>query len=148
VLRDPGLGEAEQANEVVHGSLAAGEDVQDLPPPGFRHRVERVCGRRCSCHGFILYTDIGICVGSLERGPGWRYFAAAEVAPDWEDRTGQAGYFIVEVLIADRFRGLAFQAVEPEGPGYPPDQIELFSEVHLRSELGLGDGDLIVVALA
>jgi CTP-dependent riboflavin kinase len=86
--------------------------------------------------------------GSLERGPGWRYFAAAEVAPDWEDRTGQAGYFIVEVLIADRFRGLAFQAVEPEGPGYPPDQIELFSEVHLRSELGLGDGDLIVVALA
>jgi CTP-dependent riboflavin kinase len=86
--------------------------------------------------------------GPLERGPEWRYLAAAEVAPDWEDRTGQAGYFLVEVLIADRFRGLAFQAVEPEGPGYPPDQIELFSEVHLRRTLGLGDGDAIAVSLA
>ncbi len=45
------LSQAEQLDEVVHGPLAAGEDVQDLPPPGLRHRVERVRCRRCSGHG-------------------------------------------------------------------------------------------------
>jgi CTP-dependent riboflavin kinase len=83
----------------------------------------------------------------LERGPCWRYVAAAEITPDWEARTGQAGYFLAPVLVAARYRGLAFQAVEPEGRGYPPDQIELFCEAHLRRELGLGDGDRIAVLL-
>jgi CTP-dependent riboflavin kinase len=84
----------------------------------------------------------------LERGPRWRYVSAAEITPDWEARTGQAGYFLAPVLVAGRFRGLAFQAVERGGPGYPPDQIELFCEVHLRRELGLGDGDRIGVRLS
>src|SRR5215831_10995993 len=79
---------------------------------------------------------------SLERGPSWRYVAAAEIAPDWEARTGQSGYFIAPVTIAGRLRGLAFQAVEL---GYPPDQIELFCEAHLRTTLGLGDGDPIAL---
>jgi CTP-dependent riboflavin kinase len=83
----------------------------------------------------------------LERGPRWRYVAAAEITPDWEARAGQAGYFLAPVLVAARYRGLAFQAVEPEGRGYPPDQIELFCEAHLRRELGLGDGDRIAVLL-
>jgi CTP-dependent riboflavin kinase len=83
----------------------------------------------------------------LERGPSWRYVAAAAIAPDWEARTGQAGYFVAPVTVAGRFRGLAFQAVEPAGRGYPPDQIELFCEVHLRMELGLEDGDPIAVRL-
>ena len=81
----------------------------------------------------------------LERGPRWRYVAAADIRPDWEARTGQAGYFLAPVLIAGRYRGLAFQAVERGGAGYPPDQIELFCEAHLRRELGLGDGDRIAV---
>jgi CTP-dependent riboflavin kinase len=85
--------------------------------------------------------------GPLERGPEWRYVAATEVGPDWTARTGQAGYFLVEVVIEDRLRGLAFQAVEPEGTGYPSDQIELFSEVHLRTELGLDDGDPLSVSV-
>jgi len=79
---------------------------------------------------------------------GWRYVAADEVAPDWEARTGQSGYFLAPVTIAGRFRGLAFQAVEPVGLGYPPDQIELFAEVHLRSALGLSDGDRLEIASA
>jgi CTP-dependent riboflavin kinase len=86
--------------------------------------------------------------GPLEQGSGWRYLAAAEIAPDWEARTGQAGYFLAPVTVAGRFRGLAFQAVEPEGRGYPLDHIELFCEVHLRGELGLGDGDPIAVWLS
>jgi CTP-dependent riboflavin kinase len=83
----------------------------------------------------------------LERGPSWRYMPAAEITPDWEERTGQAGYFLASVTVAGRYRGLAFQAVEPGERGYPPDQIELFCEAHLRAELGLDDGDLIAVWL-
>jgi CTP-dependent riboflavin kinase len=85
--------------------------------------------------------------GPLERGPSWRYLPAAEIAPDWEERTGQAGYFLASATVAGRYRGLAFQAVEPGECGYPPDQIELFCEAHLRAELGLDDGDLIAVWL-
>ena len=65
---------------------------------------------------------------------------AKEIGPDWEETTGQAGYFIVAVRIEDRYRGIAFQADEP---GYPADQVELISEVKLREALGLGDGDPI-----
>jgi CTP-dependent riboflavin kinase len=83
----------------------------------------------------------------LERGPSWSYMPAAEITPDWEARTGQAGYFLVPVTVAGRYRGRAFQAVEPGGRGYPVDQIELFCEAHLRAELGLDDGDLIPVWL-
>jgi len=85
--------------------------------------------------------------GPLERGPSWHYMSAAEIAPDWEERTGQTGYFLAPVTVAGRFRGLAFQAVEPGVAGYPRDQIELFCEVRLRAELGLHDGDPIAVLL-
>ena len=81
----------------------------------------------------------------LERGTEWKYLPAADVGPDWEARTGQAGYFHVPVVIAGRYRGLAFQADEPGEPGYPRDQIELFSEVRLRDALGLEDGDHLAV---
>src|SRR5262245_57756445 len=84
---------------------------------------------------------------SLDRSPAWRYVPAAEISADWEARSGQTGYFLTRVTIANRYRGVAFQAIEHDGPGYPPDQIELFSEVHLRSALGLGDGDPIAVSV-
>jgi CTP-dependent riboflavin kinase len=83
----------------------------------------------------------------LERGSTWRYLPAAEIAPDWEKRTGQSGYFLAPVTVAGRYRGVAFQAVEPGECGYPPDQIELFCEAHVRAQLGLGDGDPIAVLL-
>jgi CTP-dependent riboflavin kinase len=83
----------------------------------------------------------------LERNSSWRYVAAAEVAPDWEARSGQSGYFLARATVAGRFRGLAFQAVELDEPAYPPDQIELVCEVLLRAELGLRDGDPIAVRL-
>jgi CTP-dependent riboflavin kinase len=86
--------------------------------------------------------------GPLERGPGWRYVTAAEITSDWEERTGQSGYYLAPVTIAHRYRGLAFQAVEPVGRGYPPDQLELFCEIHLRRQLGLRDGDRILVQLS
>jgi len=78
------------------------------------------------------------------RGTGWRYVPADAIAPDWQARTGQAGYFVVPVLIADRHRGIAFQGDEPD---YPPDQVELVSDTRLRAGLGLTDGDPISFAV-
>jgi CTP-dependent riboflavin kinase len=31
----------------------------------------------------------------VDRGSSWRYVAAAEISPDWEARSGQAGYFLI-----------------------------------------------------
>ena len=84
---------------------------------------------------------------ALERGSRWRYVRAAEISPDWEAQSGQAGYFMVAVTIAQRYRGLAFQADEYGDAEYPADQIELVSEVHLRTELGLSDGDGIAFSI-
>ena len=71
-----------------------------------------------------------------------RYVAASDVDPGWEARTAQTGYHMVPVLVAKRYRGIAFQADEP---GYPEDLLEVMCEVHLRSTLGLQDGDPISV---
>jgi CTP-dependent riboflavin kinase len=84
----------------------------------------------------------------LQRGPNWRYVPADGIAPDWEERTGQAGYFVAAVTVADRHRALAFQALEPGESEYPRDQIELFCEVHLRDLLGLRDGDPVAIWLS
>jgi CTP-dependent riboflavin kinase len=85
--------------------------------------------------------------GPLVRDERWRFLPSEEIAPSWTERSGQTGYFLATVLVEGTHRALAFQAVEPEGSGYPPDQIELLSDTHLRSALGLADGDAITVSL-
>ena len=109
------------------GSARRGCPRARLPAP-------RAAGRRFACIRCII-----------DRGSSWRYVAAAEISLDWERRSGQAGYFVAPVVIAWRYRGVAFQADEPGDPGYPSDQVELFSEVHLRGALGLTDGDTVAV---
>jgi CTP-dependent riboflavin kinase len=74
----------------------------------------------------------------LDRSLATRYVAASDIDPGWEAATGQSGYHLVPVLLAGRYRGIAFQADEP---GYPEDLVEIMCEVHLRSRLGLDDGD-------
>jgi CTP-dependent riboflavin kinase len=49
-----------------------------------------------------------------------------------------------EVLIAGQYRGILFQGDEPE---YPPEQVELLSDQHLRTTLGLRDGDMLEFTL-
>jgi CTP-dependent riboflavin kinase len=83
----------------------------------------------------------------LARDERWRFLPSEAIAPDWAERSGQSAYFLADVVVEGAHRALAFQAVESEGPGYPPDQLELLSETHLRSVLGLADGDAIAVSL-
>jgi CTP-dependent riboflavin kinase len=85
--------------------------------------------------------------GPVKRDSSWRYIAAQEIGPGWEEATGQTGYHLLPILVAGRHRGVAFQADEPGGPGYPVDQVELICEAHLRRELGLADGDTITFAI-
>jgi CTP-dependent riboflavin kinase len=81
------------------------------------------------------------------RDAGWRYLPAGEIGPRWEEATGHTGYHLVPVLVEGCYRGVAFQADEPGGPGYPADQVELICETHLRRELGLEDGDPITFSI-
>jgi CTP-dependent riboflavin kinase len=85
--------------------------------------------------------------GPVKRDSSWRYIAAQEIGPGWEEATGQTGYHLLPILVAGRHRGVAFQADEPGGPGYPVDQVELICEAHLRRELGLADGDTITFSI-
>ena len=51
MLGDLGLGQAEGADQVVHRPLAAGQDIEDLPPPGLGDGVEGVGGGGGARHG-------------------------------------------------------------------------------------------------
>ncbi|MGI9611055.1 MAG: DUF120 domain-containing protein [Acidimicrobiia bacterium] len=68
------------------------------------------------------------------------YIPSRELSAEWEEQTGQAGYFLVPVTVGGQYRGIAMQADEPD---YPPGLVELMSEVHLRSALDLVDDSLI-----
>lgn len=72
------------------------------------------------------------------------YLPASELAQDWSERTGQTGYRWARVKIENRFDGVAARAEEPD---YPEDLIEIICGVHLRSTLGLEDGDEIKVTV-
>jgi CTP-dependent riboflavin kinase len=57
----------------------------------------------------------------------------------WKDHAPhRQGIRCGEGLIAGQYRGILFQGDEPE---YPPQQVEILSEQHLRTTLGLRDGD-------
>lgn len=63
----------------------------------------------------------------------------------WRDHAPhRQGIKYGEVLIAGQYRGVMFQGDEPE---YPPEQVEILSDQHLRATLGLRDGDLLEFTL-
>jgi CTP-dependent riboflavin kinase len=63
----------------------------------------------------------------------------------WRDHApNRTGIRCGEVLIAGRYRGVVFQGDEPE---YPPAQVEILSDHHLRATLGLRDGDMLEFTL-
>ena len=63
----------------------------------------------------------------------------------WRDHAPhRQGIRFGEVLIAGQYRGIIFQGDEPE---YPPEQVEILSDHHLRTTLGLHDGDMLEFTL-
>ena len=74
------------------------------------------------------------------------YFTEADLGGNvWRDHApNRTGIRCAEVLIAGRYRGLLFQGDEPE---YPPAQVEIMSDHHLRTTLGLHDGDMLAFSL-
>jgi CTP-dependent riboflavin kinase len=74
------------------------------------------------------------------------YFTEEELGEHvWRDHApNRTGIRCGEVLIAERYRGMVFQGDEPE---YPPAQVEILSDHHLRATLGLRDGDMLAFTL-
>src|SRR5918999_2045320 len=64
------LSQSEHAHEFVYGTLAAGEGIQDLPPPGLGHRVEGIRCRRCAGHPRGSYIPISEYVKAFAEGGG------------------------------------------------------------------------------
>jgi CTP-dependent riboflavin kinase len=75
-----------------------------------------------------------------------RYLTEGDLGGNvWRDHApNRTGIHCGEVIIAGRYRGIVFQGDEPE---YPPEQVELMSDHHLRATLGLRDGDPITFSL-
>jgi CTP-dependent riboflavin kinase len=74
------------------------------------------------------------------------YFTEDELGGHvWRDHApNRTGIRCGEVLIAGRYRGIVFQGDEP---AYPPAQVEILSDHHLRATLGLRDGDMLEFTL-
>ena len=101
-----------------------------------RFPVSRLCPAPSTC----------ACPGRLNEDP------AGATCLLWRSRLiggrepAETGYFLVPVTVAGRYRGLAFQAVEP-GSAVSARPGRAVLEAHLHVELGLDDGDLIAVWL-
>src|SRR5256885_5539694 len=129
-----------------------GKDSQDVVVPG------RGFGAQCKTNPAVLQaaqrlTGLILVPGTLNvRLPQpfdgllpW-YFTEADLGENvWRDHApNRTGIRCGEVLLAGRYRGIVFQGDEPE---YPPAQVEIMSDRHLRDTLGLHDGDVLAFAL-
>jgi CTP-dependent riboflavin kinase len=99
------------------------------------------------------FTDLHLVPGTLNvrlsqpfDGTLTRYLTEDDLGGRvWRDHAPhRQGIRCGEVLIAGQYRGILFQGDEPE---YPPDQVELLSDQHLRTTLGLRDGDRLEFTL-
>ena len=125
----------------LHGVVVPGRGrgAELLADDRVLDRIEKLFGLR------VVPGTLNVrLVAPFERTRATRYVAASDVDPGWGAATGQVGYHLAPVLVEGRYRGIAFQADEP---GYPEDLIEIMCEVHLRSSLGLEDGDPIAATV-
>jgi CTP-dependent riboflavin kinase len=95
------------------------------------------------------FTELNLVPGTLNvrlpqpfDGPLTGYLTEDNLGGDvWHDHAPhRQGIRYGEVLIAGRYRGMLFQGDEPE---YPPEEVEILSAKHLRTKLGLRDGDML-----
>lgn len=117
-----------------------GFGAQRMTNPAVLHAAQRVTGLTLvpgtlnvrlpqpfdgTLTGYLTEDDLG--------GNVWRDHAPNRQGIRWG-----------EVLIAGQYRGIMFQGDEPE---YPSAQVEILSEQHLRTTLGLRDGDMLTFTL-
>jgi len=90
-------------------------------------------------------TDLDVVPGTLNVRLPCPFDARLEgYISDEEFGDVAVGGWVAEVVIEGRFRGYLFRGDEP---GYPPDQVELISDHHLREALRLREGDEIEFTL-
>ena len=110
-----------------------------------RRRLERTADERVRYANESLLHDVVPVLDNFDRALAARYLPATELDPDWARTTGQFGYFWIPVVIQGRIRGIA---AVPDEPGYPDGLVEVASHTHLRTALGLEDGDPVTLTAA
>ena len=117
-----------------------GFGAQRMSQPTFLHAVQRL-------------TALTLVPGTLNvrlpypfDGPLPGYLTEDELGGHlWREHAPyHQGIRFGEMLIAGQYRGIIFQGDEPE---YPPEQVEILSDHHLRATLGLRDGDMLEFTL-
>jgi CTP-dependent riboflavin kinase len=107
-----------------------------MSQPTFLHAMQRV-------------TNLTLVLGTLNvrlshpfNAPLAGYLTEDDLGGNlWRDHAPhRQGIRYGEVIIAGHYRGIIFQGDEPE---YPPEQVEILSDHHLRATLGLRDGDML-----
>jgi len=130
----------------------SGKDFQGIVVPGRGLAAQRMANPAVQ-HAAQRLTDLTLVPGTLNvRLPQpFDGLLPIDLTEDdlggnvWRDHApNRTGIRCGEVLIAGRYRGMVFQGDEPE---YPPEQVEIMSDHHLRTALGLHDGDVLAFSL-
>src|SRR2546425_493904 len=126
----------------------SGEDFRGVVVPGRGFGAQRMANP-VVLHAAQRLTGLTLVPGTLNvrlsqpfDGLLPQYLTEADLGLDvWRDHApNRTGIRCGAVIIAGRYRGMVFQGDEPE---YPPEQVEIMSDHHLRDTLGLHDGDTI-----
>jgi CTP-dependent riboflavin kinase len=129
-----------------------GETYRGIVVPGRGFGVKRMANPAV-LHAAQRLTDLILVPGTLNvrlpqpfDGPLPWYFTEADLGGNvWRDHAPhRIGIRGGAVRIAGRYRGIVFQGDEPE---YPPAQVEIMSDHHLRATLGVHDGDTLAFAV-
>ena len=129
-----------------------GKNYHGIVVPGRGFGAQRMANPAV-LHAAQRFTDLTLVPGTLNvRLPQpfdgllpW-YLTEADLGGTvWRDHVpNRTGIRCGEARIAGRYRGMVFQGDEP---AYPPEQVEILSDHHLRATLGLRDGDMLEFTL-
>jgi CTP-dependent riboflavin kinase len=129
-----------------------GHSFTGIVVPGRGFAVQRMA-QPTLLQALRRFTDLNLVPGTLNvrlsqpfDGTLTRYLTEDDLGGRvWRDHAPhRQGIRCGEVLIAGQYHGVLFQGDEPE---YPPEQVEILSDQHLRTMLGLRDGDMLEFTL-
>ena len=117
-----------------------GFGAQRMAQPALLHAVQRLTGLD------LVPGTLNVRLSHPFAGPLPGYLTEHDLGGDvWREHAPQRqGIRYGKVRIAGQYRGIVFQGDEPE---YPPAQVEILSDHHLRATLGLRDGAMLEFTL-